>query len=151
MAQITGKLVRISGPMIAADDMLGVTMGEIVKVGKLGLMGEVIRIDGEVAYAQVYEDTSGMFLGEPVEAQGAPLSIELGPGLLVVRGELRVASPHQEAVKRVGRFEDLVYLAVPIPSQCDSDSSEPLPDGAPHPLQTSTGVGRQLRQAQRLG
>ncbi|MCH8205219.1 MAG: V-type ATP synthase subunit A, partial [Candidatus Hydrogenedentes bacterium] len=82
MADITGKLVRISGPMIAADGMLGVTMGEMVKVGKLGLMGEVIRIDGETAYAQVYEDTSGMFLGEPVVAQGAPLSIELGPGLL---------------------------------------------------------------------
>ena len=82
MAQIVGKLTRISGPMIAADGMLGVSMGEIVRVGKLGLMGEVIRIDGDTAYAQVYEDTSGMFLGEPVEALGAPLSIELGPGLL---------------------------------------------------------------------
>lgn len=82
MPGITGKLVRISGPMIAANDMLGVTMGEIVRVGKLGLMGEVIRIDGDTAYAQVYEDTSGMYLGEPVEAQGLPLSIDLGPGLL---------------------------------------------------------------------
>ncbi len=82
MAGITGKLVRISGPMVAADGMTGVSMGEIVRVGKLGLMGEVIRIDGDVAYAQVYEDTSGMYLGEPVEALGAPLSIELGPGLL---------------------------------------------------------------------
>lgn len=82
MAGITGKLTRISGPMIAADGMLGVTMGEMVRVGKLGLLGEVIRIDGETAYAQVYEDTGGMYLGEPVEALGAPLSIELGPGLL---------------------------------------------------------------------
>ncbi len=81
-AQITGKLIRISGPMIAADGMLGVSMGEIVRVGKMGLMGEVIRIDGEVAFAQVYEDTSGMYVGEPVEALGDPLSIELGPGLL---------------------------------------------------------------------
>ncbi len=80
--RIVGKLTRISGPMIAADGMLGVTMGEIVRVGKMGLMGEVIRIDGEVAYAQVYEDTSGMYLGEPVETLGTPLSIELGPGLL---------------------------------------------------------------------
>lgn len=68
--------------MIAADDMLGVSMGEIVRVGKMGLMGEVIRIDGETAFAQVYEDTSGMYLGEPVVAQGDPLSVELGPGLL---------------------------------------------------------------------
>lgn len=82
MPGITGKLVRISGPMIAADEMLGVTMGEIVKVGKLELMGEVIRIDGEVAFCQVYEDTSGMYLGEPVVSQGLPLSIDLGPGLL---------------------------------------------------------------------
>ena len=81
-AQITGKLTSISGPLIAADGMLGVTMGEIVRVGKMGLMGEVIRIDGETAYAQVYEDTGGMYLGEPVEARGLPLSIELGPGLL---------------------------------------------------------------------
>lgn len=81
-ARITGKLIRISGPMIAADGMLGVQMGEILRVGKLGLMGEVIRIDGEVAYAQVYEDTSGMFVGEPVEALGSALSITLGPGLL---------------------------------------------------------------------
>lgn len=82
MPGITGKLVRISGPMIAADGMLGVTMGEIVKVGKMALMGEVIRIDGSIAYAQVYEDTSGMYLGEPVVSQGLPLSIDLGPGLL---------------------------------------------------------------------
>lgn len=80
--RITGKLSRISGPMIAADDMLGVGMGEILKVGKMGLMGEVIRIDGNTVFAQVFEDTSGMYLGEPVEALGTPLAIELGPGLL---------------------------------------------------------------------
>jgi V/A-type H+-transporting ATPase subunit A len=82
MAEITGQLVRISGPMIAASGMTGVSMGEMVRVGKLGLLGEVIRIDGDVAYAQVYEDTGGMYLNEPVQALGAPLSIELGPGLL---------------------------------------------------------------------
>jgi V/A-type H+-transporting ATPase subunit A len=68
--------------MIAADGMTGISMGEIVLVGNMKLMGEVIRIDGDIAYAQVYEDTGGMYLGEPVEGQGAPLSIELGPGLL---------------------------------------------------------------------
>lgn len=81
---IVGKLTRISGPMIAADGMLGISMGEMVRVGKMGLMGEVIRIDGETAYAQVYEDTSGMYLGEPVEALGAPLSIDVGPGLIAM-------------------------------------------------------------------
>lgn len=77
-----GSLTLISGPMIAASGMLGVGMGEIVRVGKMGLMGEVIRIDGETIYAQVFEDTGGMFLGEEVVSTGLPLSVELGPGLL---------------------------------------------------------------------
>ncbi len=79
---IVGNLTLISGPMVAAGGMLGVTMGEIVRVGKAGLMGEVIRIDGETAYAQVFEDTGGIYVGEPVEALGGALSVELGPGLL---------------------------------------------------------------------
>ena len=80
--QIQGKLTRISGPMISAGGMLGVSMGEIVRVGEMGLMGEVIRIDNDTIYAQVYEDTQGMYLGETVTALGTPLVVELGPGLL---------------------------------------------------------------------
>ena len=80
--QIVGKLVRIAGPMIEADGMLGVSMGEILTVGKLGLMGEVIRIEGDKIYAQVFESTEGMYLGEKVVATGVPLAVELGPGLL---------------------------------------------------------------------
>jgi len=79
---LTGKLVRISGPMIEADGMLGATMGEILRVGKLGLLGEVIRIDKDKIYAQVFEDTGGMYLGEEVLGTGQPLTVELGPGLL---------------------------------------------------------------------
>lgn len=77
-----GTLARIAGPMIEAEGMHGVTMGELLVVGKLGLMGEVIRIEGDKAYAQVFESTEGMFLGEEVVATGVPLSVELGPGLL---------------------------------------------------------------------
>ena len=80
--QVTGRLVRISGPMIEAEGMLGATMGEIVRVGKMNLMGEVIRIEGDKVYAQVFEDTGGMFLGEEVVGTGQPLTVELGPGLL---------------------------------------------------------------------
>ncbi len=80
--QVIGSLVRISGPMIEAKGMYGVTMGEIVRVGKLQLMGEVIRIEGDKIYAQVFESTDGMFLGEEVVATGEPLTVELGPGLL---------------------------------------------------------------------
>ena len=79
---IVGTLTLISGPMVAAGGMPGVTMGEIVRVGKARLMGEVIRIDGPTAYAQVFEDTGGLYVGEPVEAMGGALSVELGPGLL---------------------------------------------------------------------
>lgn len=79
---IVGKLVRIAGPMIEAEGMLGVSMGEILTVGKLGLMGEVIRIEGDKIYAQVFESTEGMYLGEDVVATGVPLAVELGPGLL---------------------------------------------------------------------
>jgi len=80
--RVTGALVRIAGPMIEATGMHGVTMGEILRVGKMGLMGEVIRIDGDKVYAQVFESTEGMYLGEPVVATGLPLAVELGPGLL---------------------------------------------------------------------
>jgi len=79
---ITGELTLISGPMISASGMLGVGMGEILRVGNMNLMGEVIRIDGDTVFAQVFEDTSGMYLGEPVVSTGLPLSVELGPGLL---------------------------------------------------------------------
>ena len=80
--QKVGRLVRIAGPMIEAEGMLGVQMGEILRVGKFGLMGEVIRIEGDKIYAQVFEPTDGMYLGEEVVATGLPLSVELGPGLL---------------------------------------------------------------------
>ena len=80
--QQIGSLTLISGPMIAASGMLGVAMGEILRVGKLNLMGEVIRIDKDTIFAQVFEDTQGMYLGESVVPTGHPLSVELGPGLL---------------------------------------------------------------------
>ena len=78
----TGAITLISGPMVAAENMPGVTMGEIVLVGEARIMGEVIRIDGHTVYAQVFESTQGMRLGEPVASTGSPLSVELGPGLL---------------------------------------------------------------------
>jgi V/A-type H+-transporting ATPase subunit A len=80
--RVVGQLVRIAGPMIEATGMHGVTMGELLRVGHMGLMGEVIRIDGDKVFAQVFESTEGMYLGEPVEATGLPLAVELGPGLL---------------------------------------------------------------------
>ncbi|MGD9491665.1 MAG: V-type ATP synthase subunit A, partial [Methanoregulaceae archaeon] len=76
-----GVLKRIAGPVVAA---VGVNahMYDVVKVGHEELMGEVIKIQGEEIIIQVYEDTSGIRPGEPVENTGLSLAVELGPGLL---------------------------------------------------------------------
>ena len=78
MATIT----KIAGPVIIAKGMRGSKMYDVVKVGKERLVGEIIQLSGDLATIQVYEDTTGLMPGEPVETTGKPLSIELGPGLL---------------------------------------------------------------------
>ncbi len=82
MQQPAGKIEKISGPAVIAKGVRGCRMLDIVKVGKLGLLGEIIRLDGDTAFVQVYEDTSGLYVGEPVVPTGEPLSVELGPGML---------------------------------------------------------------------
>ncbi|KOS18927.1 V-type proton ATPase catalytic subunit A [Escovopsis weberi] len=77
-----GKIYSISGPVVVAEDMIGVAMYELVKVGFDNLIGEVIRINGDQATIQVYEETAGVKVGDPVARTGKPLSVELGPGLL---------------------------------------------------------------------
>ncbi|TMI08299.1 V-type ATP synthase subunit A [Candidatus Bathyarchaeota archaeon] len=77
-----GKVARVAGPVIVAEGMLGAQMHEVVRVGDLGLIGEIIKIDGENATVQVYEETAGLRPGEKVERTGKPLSVELGPGIL---------------------------------------------------------------------
>ncbi len=80
--ELIGKIIKISGPLVVAKDVPQVKMYELVKVGEEKLIGEVIRIDGEMAYIQVYEETSGLAPGAPVFLTGNPLSVELGPGLI---------------------------------------------------------------------
>ncbi len=77
-----GKLVKISGPVVEAEGVANASMYDVVKVGKLELTGEIIRMIGDKVTVQVYEDTSGLKPGEKVETTGLPLSVELGPGLL---------------------------------------------------------------------
>jgi len=79
---IVGTLAKITGPVVVADGMTGTKMYDVVRVGHAGLMGEVIRLEGDLATIQVYEDTSGLLIGEPVESTAGPLMLELGPGLL---------------------------------------------------------------------
>src|SRR3989338_4184241 len=77
-----GLLYRIVGPVVVAEGMRGAKIYDVVKVGKEKLIGEIIKINGDFATIQVYEDTSGIMPGEKVENTGMPLSVELGPGLL---------------------------------------------------------------------
>jgi V/A-type H+-transporting ATPase subunit A len=81
MAKEEGKIYRIAGPVVVARG-ISARMYDIVRVGKERLMGEVIQITGPNTVIQVYEDTTGIMPGEPVENTGQPLSVELGPGLL---------------------------------------------------------------------
>ncbi len=78
----TGEITRISGPAVIAHGLAGARMYDIVRVGKEKLIGEIIRLDGDTAFVQVYEDTSGLFVGEPIVSTDAPLTVELGPGML---------------------------------------------------------------------
>ncbi|KAG0260726.1 H(+)-transporting V1 sector ATPase subunit A [Mortierella polycephala] len=77
-----GYVYGVSGPVVIADSMHGAAMHELVRVGHDELVGEVIRIDGHKATIQVYEETSGLTVGDPVLRTGKPLSVELGPGLM---------------------------------------------------------------------
>ncbi|MCB9419506.1 MAG: V-type ATP synthase subunit A [Ardenticatenaceae bacterium] len=77
-----GKVVRIAGPVVAATGLREARLFDVVHVGNMGLIGEVIRQSGDVATVQVYEDTGGLQVGEPVRNTGAALVVELGPGLL---------------------------------------------------------------------
>lgn len=79
---ITGKISKVAGPVMAAKEMRGSRMYDVVKVGNAGLMGEIIQLRRDVAIIQVYEETSGIRPGEPVVNTGKPLLAKLGPGLL---------------------------------------------------------------------
>ncbi len=80
--RVTGSISKISGPLVVAKGMTGASMYEVVRVGQLGLVGEIIELKGDTASIQVYEETSGLMPGEPVQGTGEPLSVELGPGLI---------------------------------------------------------------------
>jgi V/A-type H+/Na+-transporting ATPase subunit A len=97
-----GKLYRIAGPVVVARE-LNARMYDLVRVGKERLMGEVIRIEGENTIIQVYEDTTGITPGEPVENTNERLSVELGPGLLTSIYD-GIQRPLPELKKQMGDF-----------------------------------------------
>lgn len=77
-----GTIVKVAGPLVVAEGLTGSRMFDLVKVGNEGLMGEIIEMRGHRASIQVYEETQGIGPGAPVVPTGAPLSVELGPGML---------------------------------------------------------------------
>jgi V/A-type H+-transporting ATPase subunit A len=82
MSGTTGRVVRVAGPVVVAEGLDRARLYSLVRVGRRGLVGEVIRLVGDLAVVQVYEETSGLQVGSRVVDTGAPLSVELGPGLI---------------------------------------------------------------------
>ena len=77
-----GRIIKVSGPLVVAENMSHANVFDMVKVGNNKLIGEIIEMRGDRASIQVYEETTGIGTDEPVETTGMPLSVELGPGLL---------------------------------------------------------------------
>ena len=96
-----GKIIKVSGPLVVADGMADASMADVVRVGPQHLIGEILNMAGDRASIQVYEETSGLGPGAEVETTGAPLSVELGPGLIenIYDG---IQRPLEEIVRRVG-------------------------------------------------
>ena len=78
----TGKIVKVSGPLIVAQGLAHANMFDVVRVGKDRLIGEIIEMRGDNTSIQVYEETAGIGPGDIVETTGMPLSVELGPGMI---------------------------------------------------------------------
>jgi V/A-type H+/Na+-transporting ATPase subunit A len=108
-----GRIVWVSGPAVRADGMSSAKMYETVEVGESKLIGEVIRLTGDVAFIQVYETTSGLKPGEPVVGTGQPLSVTLGPGII---GQIYdgIQRPLSEMAKKSGDFIGRGIATTPI-------------------------------------
>jgi V/A-type H+-transporting ATPase subunit A len=109
-----GRVTRVAGPVVGAVGLQDVRLYDVVQVGNMGLVGEVIRLAGDLATIQVYEETSGVRVGEPVRITGMPLIAHLGPGLLgqVYDGLQR---PLQILADLSGNFVQRGLSASPLP------------------------------------
>ena len=97
----SGKIVKVSGPLVVATGLEDANMADVVRVGEQRLIGEVLTMNGGSASIQVYEETSGLGPGASVETTGAPLSVELGPGMVenIYDG---IQRPLEEIMRRAG-------------------------------------------------
>ncbi len=120
-----GRIVWVSGPAVKADGMADAKMYETVSVGEAKLIGEVIRLTGDVAFIQVYESTSGLKPGEPVVGTGNPLSVLLGPGII---GQIYdgIQRPLKELSKQSGSFIGRGIVTTPVDMTKNMNLLQPL-------------------------
>jgi V-type H+-transporting ATPase subunit A len=100
-----GFVYGVSGPVVTAEKMSGAAMYELVRVGHSELVGEIIRLEGDYATIQVYEDTSAVTIGDPVLRTGKPLSVELGPGIMG-----SIFDGIQRPLKDISDMTDSIYI-----------------------------------------
>jgi V/A-type H+-transporting ATPase subunit A len=112
MAEREGIVYRINGPVIEANQITGIFMGDMVEVGEERLIGETIGLDEDKAIIQVYEDTGGLRPGIKVYGTGLPLAAELGPGLLTNTYD-GIQRPLRDIQDQVGNF---ITRGVQVPS-----------------------------------
>lgn len=108
-----GSIYSVSGPVVVAENMIGCAMYELVRVGHDSLVGEVIRIEADKATIQVYEETAGVTVGDPVVRTGKPLSVELGPGLMET-----IYDGIQRPLRSISTVSDSIYIprGIAVPS-----------------------------------
>ncbi len=100
-----GFIFSVAGPVVVAEHMTGSAMYELVRVGTDELVGEIIKIDKDRATIQVYEETSGLTVGDPVLKTGKPLSVELGPGLMD-----NIYDGIQRPLQAIQKASDSIYI-----------------------------------------
>lgn len=122
-----GYVFGVSGPVVTANKMSGSAMYELVRVGHQELVGEIIRLEGDLATIQVYEDTSGVTVGDPVLKTGKPLSVELGPGIMG-----NIYDGIQRPLQEIGEITQSIYIpkGVSTPALSRSKNWEFHPDPA---------------------
>lgn len=103
--KLYGYVYGVSGPVVIAELMAGSAMYELVRVGHGELVGEIIRLEGDMATIQVYEDTSAVTIGDPVLRTGKPLSVELGPGIMTA-----IFDGIQRPLKDIAELTQSIYI-----------------------------------------
>ncbi|MCQ2819549.1 MAG: V-type ATPase subunit A [archaeon] len=114
-----GKIIKVSGPLVVAENMAGAKMYELVKIGWSKLVGEVIKLEKDTASIQCYENTSGLTVGDPVLKTGSPLAVQLGPGLFG-----QIFDGIQRPLKTISEVTGSVYVPRGVDVPCLNKDKE---------------------------